>query len=203
MPSSVYNLLNSFGLPVRGPVKWGNSIPEYSSGIYIVSLSSNPKATNSEFKKAPVSREAINNWLGLVPRMRIDGRQPTVRSLKTRLTKFWLPDETILYVGKTDQPILTRLNQYYSTPLGHGSPHRGGHWIKSLSILDELFVYWTTVNNPEELEQKLLLKFELNVSETTRDQLYDPNCALPFANLKVKDEGRQRLKRHGLSYQAL
>ena len=82
----------------------------------------------------------------------------SVLTLKDRLDKFWLPDENILYIGKTDcvGGLKKRIGQYYSTEIGERKPHAGGHWIKTLNILNELFVHYLPIQNPLQLEEKII-----------------------------------------------
>src|SRR5437879_2359420 len=83
---------------------------------------------------------------------------------RPRVASFWLPDEVILYVGKATS-LSTRVRQYYSTPLGARSPHAGGHFLKTLSILGELTVHFATTVEPGPTEDAALSFFCSRVSE--------------------------------------
>jgi len=43
--------------------------------------------------------------------MKIDGNKPTVEEVTERLNNFWLPKETILYIGKAGTSLKRELNQ--------------------------------------------------------------------------------------------
>jgi hypothetical protein len=49
---------------------------------------------------------------------------------------------------------------------------------------------------PREIEEKLLVKFQEQVSDVTKNKLYDPSMPIPFANLEISKGNR---KRHGIS----
>jgi len=44
----------------------------------------------------------------------------------------------------------------YATPLGDAKPHPGGHWLKTLSVLRDLRVWWAETDAHEEYEDALL-----------------------------------------------
>ena len=53
----------------------------------------------------------------------------------------------VLYIGKAPKRnngkgLGNRVNEYYRTEYGARNPHAGGHWIKSLAKLENLFVYY-------------------------------------------------------------
>ncbi len=126
---------------------------------------------------------AIQKWIDRLPEFRIDGVPPTLETLKNRLAQFWLPNESVLYIGQTTSSLSKRLAQYYNTELGAKGPHSGGQWLKTLSNMDELFVYYAqTERKPKEVESELLNYFHSQAKK------------LPFANL----EGPKGRKEHGL-----
>jgi hypothetical protein len=146
-----------------------------------------------------ISELKIQSWIDRVPAMRIDGLLPTPVLIKARLSAFIYPDETILYIGQTtDRTIRMRMKEFHNHILGNPSPHRGGHWLKTLNDSILLNINWAAVDNPEEVESKLLLFYKANVSEESRHNLYDPLCAIPFANLKHNTR-----KIHNISKQCL
>ena len=130
------------------------------------------------------------------PELRLDGYRPTAEQLRRRLAAFWLPDEVVLYLGLAGTSVGMRIAQYYSTPLGARSPHAGGHWLKTLSNLDQLFVHFASATDPTAAERAMVNAFCRGVSERTKAQLHDPDRALPFANLEWPGTGR---KRHGVT----
>ena len=64
----------------------------------------------------------------------------------------------------------------YATPLGDAKPHPGGHWLKALSVLRDLRVWWSDTDAHEEYEDALLA--EIAGRNDGR---------LPFANLAGSD----------------
>ena len=148
-----------------------------------------------------ISRDIIRKWIKKVDGFEID-KIKTFDPDKVieRLSQFWLPDENILYIGKAPKRssgngIGNRVREYYKTDYGEKRPHAGGHWLKSLTILDELFVYYTACENPGRIEEGMLRFFCNNVSEATISILRDKVLPLPFANLQLR---RGQVKNHGL-----
>ena len=201
MPTSVKNLIENFNLSPARSVKWNEIPTTKEEGVYIVSLSNNPEKNNGIHKSAPISKDIMKKWISKVDGFELD-KINTFNSDKVikRMSQFWLPDENILYIGKASKRangdgIGNRVDEYYRTDYGEKSPHAGGHWLKSLKILNELFVYYSTCENPEIVEEDMLRLFCKNVSETTKINLRDSNLPLPFANLRLK---RGQDKNHGL-----
>jgi hypothetical protein len=118
--------------------------------------------------------------------------------LRDRLNQFWLSDESILYIGQTESSkgIKGRVSQYYRTELGERRPHAGGHLLKTLSILNQLFVHYFPDNTPILTEENLLRTFVKHVSKQTLTNLWDKNLPLPFANLELE---KGNIKNHGIS----
>jgi hypothetical protein len=200
LASSVSNLLSYVGLSVMGQVKWGDKIKSNAEGIYIVAMTDDPNRISS-LETAPISLEEVDKWLGRVNVLELDGVRPYSIDLARRLSAFWLRDETILYIGKAGRKegsknsIKARVNSYYRTPLGDKRPHAGGHWIKTLSNLNDLSIYWSECSNPELIEEELINQFIKGVSDSVRRDLYDPTWPFPFANMK---DGRGNRKNHGV-----
>lgn len=196
MPSTVQELLNSADLKLAGRVRWSESVPSRSQGVYLVSLSDSPDVNNGILDSAPISLEKVRAWIDQVSTIRLDGvTRPTSEALASRLAGFWLPDESVLYIGMTTRPLSERVGAYYRTALGKRSPHAGGLWIKTLSNLDQLYVYYADCSDPEGKEEKLIGTFVDNVSTATRSRLLDPAHPFPFANLEYPQRIR---KQHGI-----
>jgi hypothetical protein len=195
MPTTIAQILASEGLALKGVVKWGNRVNSNSGGVYIVSLSSDPSQNFGVLENTPLSLDVIKEWLSRVPTFRLDGKiNPSTEAVASRLSKFWLLDENILYIGKTDGELRKRVGQYYRTPLGAPKPHHGGHWLKVLSNINQLFVYFAECSNAEAHETRMLHLFVGNVSATTLKMLHDPQHPYPFANLEITER-----KAHGIS----
>lgn len=201
MPTRIEELFASAGGEVLSQVTWGMPLPCTQPGVYVVALS----GSNNQcvcYDEAPISEEAVRQWIDRVPNLTLDGEKPTVAGLTARLKRFWLPDETIVYIGKAGTSLRRRVNQYYCTALGAAGPHAGGHWIKTLSVLDKLSIYWraTDREGASALEKRFLHVFGQNVSDESRRKLLDPESCLPFANLQCPG-GRRR--QHGLGHQVI
>jgi hypothetical protein len=93
------------------------------------------------------------------------------------------------------QCLAKRVGQYYLTALGARSPHAGGWFLETLSVLPDLHVYYASCADPSEAEQRILAAFRSSVSEPSRAALHDPERPLPFANLEWPPG---TYKRHGI-----
>lgn len=196
MPTEVNDLfVNVIGKEPDGVVKWGESFECKTPGTYVISM-------DKPISEIPISEEKILNWINSVTNLTLDNSHPSTDDIIQRLTGFWFPDETILYIGQTTNKTVTqRVRQFYRHQLGHRSPHRGGHWIKTLADIDYLNVYWASVNNenPEDVEKSMLEEFMNSVSGETLDNLYDQRFPIPFANL----EYCHKKKPHGFKNQTV
>jgi hypothetical protein len=149
---------------------------------------------------APIDTRAVAGWLKRVPKFQLDGHRPTSGEVAARLAAFWVPSRSVVYIGRTTQPLVDRIADYYTTPLGNRSPHAGGHWIKTLRVLPDCCVYWATADDPFGLEGALLTRFAATVPASEAATLFDPERVLPFANLA---DAHKRPKRHAMRYQRL
>lgn len=197
MPFTVAQLLGSASLSSQPPVRWGTRVPSTKPGIYIVSSAKTPdEYDRALLAEAPISLGAVADWIETVPTLTLNGVRPTPQELADHLAGFWLPDEVVLYIGKA-ACLRRRLYDFYRTQLGARRPHRGGHWLKTLSILNELTVFWTEtqdVETAEYLESRLLKTFAAGVSESTRKGLFDPDHPFPYANLEIRDRKRHSIR---------
>ena len=182
------DLLRSVGLTVDGPAAWGTRVRSARPGVYLIEL---PEAPES----APIDFEAIGRWLDRVPGLTLDGTRPTGRELAARLHRFWLPGQPVLYIGMSAASIGARLDAFERTPLGDRKPHAGGYWLKALSSLDRLRIWWAETDAAEEYQDGLLDGFAAGVPADVASALLDTTVILPFANLQAPD-GRR--KQHGL-----
>lgn len=196
MPSTIASLFKESGLELSGQVNWGEKVKDDCPGVYIVSVAEYPGSWVNPYHQAPIDQSRLSAWIKKADTMKIDGCRPTVEKLHERLSGFWLPDETILHIGKAGNSIRRRVGQYYQTGLGDAKPHAGGHWLKTLSILDSLVVYWATAEDAEAMESNLLAAFIRNTSFEAKVSLFSREFPLPFANLEYPHGNR---KRHGIS----
>lgn len=201
MPTTIINLINHCGLDSRKlkTVRWGQPLDCSSFGVYIVSTSGQPDQNLNLYGQAPLDDNILRFWLSKVPSFQIDkAPNPTFTELKNRLSGFWLPDENIVYIGQTECSggLRSRVNAYYRTEIGDRTPHAGGHWIKTLKILNQLFVHYIDDKTPSATEKRLLNNFVNQVSINTTNNLHDPYLPIPFANLELQ---KGNIKRHGIS----
>ena len=189
MPASVAKIFNVFEIMSLHTIKWCTNIDSREPGIYIVSLSKNPEWLSNTPITPHFNRNVIKRWIETVPNFRIDSEPPSVQSIEKRLKEFWLPDESILYIGKAPKrkngdALGNRISEYYETKIGLGSPHSGGQWLKTLSNLSDLYLHYGISNNPSSIEVEMFRYFMDNVAEFTRRQLRDSSLPLPFANIR-------------------
>lgn len=195
MPSTVAALLQSAGLTWDGAVRWGTEVPLNEPGVYLVSSSSLPDATEGP-ATPQISDRALDAMLSTRPELLLDGHRPTINELADRLRSMWLPGETVLYIGLAGTSTAKRVKQYSLTPLGARSPHSGGWPIQTLADLDRKWVHYAACAEPDIAEQSMLDTFMANVSIASRAAACDDQLPLPFANLK---DPRGPRKRHGIT----
>ncbi len=176
-PLSAPGLLREVGLLPDGPLPWGRPVPGRSPGVFLVELPA-PLPT------APIELTRVGKWLEHVPGLLLDGARPTSRALSARLASFWLPSQTVLYVGATPATISGRLAAMGRTTLGDRRPYAGGHWLMTLRALPSTRVWWAATEAVEEYEDALLSAFAASVPATDRADLRDSEVVLPFANLR-------------------
>lgn len=82
---------------------------------------------------------------------------------KDFLEKKWVSGTRIVYIGKSDSSLRTRIRTYMNYGKGKDAPHRGGRAIWQLPDADELVIGWKTINSSlsaRELEAKLISEFK-------------------------------------------
>ncbi len=209
MPTTINELIEKFKLPKSEVVKWGKPIPTKKEGIYIVSLSEDPEKNGGIRDDIPISPDIIDKWIKKRKGFKLDGVCTCDKDLIIeRLSQFWFPDENILYIGKAPKGIRNRVEAFYKTEYGERSPHAGGHWIKSLSNLNDLlYVHYVLCDNSGEIEIdkieiELLEFFIKNVSGKSKSRLRDreKKWMLPFGNLELRnlELKKRHIKNHGL-----
>ena len=83
-----------------------------------------------------------------MPSLRLDGVRPISWELTTRLAKFWVPGESVVYIGLAGTSVGKRVRQCYRTPLGDRRPHAGGHWVRTLRVSGRSPVWWAPRADP-------------------------------------------------------
>ena len=211
MPSTVAEILAAAGAQRAGVTRWGE-LPDRprrastaTTGIYIVALTDALDRVEGTLGKAPASLPPLKKLLERRPELTLDkAPQPTPRQLQKRLSQFWLPDETVPYIGLADARetphrnghLSHRVHEYYTTRIGAKSPHAGGWPLKTLGCLSELWVHYAYYANVHQAEGKCLKRFADHVSPQTRAALRDPVRVMPFANLEYPPGNR---KDHGIA----
>ena len=157
-------VLRSLDLLVDGPARWGSNVNSRKAGVFIVELPGGAPT-------APIDGTAVRRWIERVPELQLDGERPSPQELGRWLINLWLPDEPILYVGRSAKGIGARVAAMQATSLGDSQPYSGGHWLKALSVATDLRVWWAETDAHEEYEDAVL------------DTVARRSGGLPFANL--------------------
>jgi transcription elongation GreA/GreB family factor len=135
--------------------------------VYIIELPAPVSA-------APIDFNAVGRWIERVPTLTVDGATPTGRDLAARLHGVWVADQTVLYIGLSGASIGARVGAFVRTPLGDRRPYAGGYWLKTLTGLDKLRVWWAETDATEEYEDALFGAFAAAVPAATAARLHDP-----------------------------
>jgi hypothetical protein len=201
--TTVRQLFNKFDILDFHQVKWGTLFNERQQGVYVASTSNNPDKHLGITDRPNFDDQQIKLWINKLSNFQVDSNPATLINIKNRLSDFWFPDESILYIGKaptrkSESGISKRVGEYFTTIIGNGGPHSGGQWIKALKDLNTFTVYYAACDKPGEVEHKMLEFFMSNVSKTTLANLYDKRLPIPFANIKFNGN-----KIHGLKNQRL
>ena len=167
MPITVNELVKEAGWNPKylRKVKWGIPVSTQKEGVYIVSLSEISDVNNS-LAEMPILMNILKERIDKIEGFTID-RSLThdFELIKNRLSQFWLNDESILYIGKAPirkrgKGLGNRIQEYYDTVFGEEKPHAGGHWIKTLSNLKDLYVYYIECSNSPIIENDMVTILE-------------------------------------------
>lgn len=196
MTSTVSDLFAAAGLQTSGAVRWGEPLAEGRSGVYVISLCASPDEVCGTRAKAPLSPDSLDQLLDRCSGLTLDSLpNPTRNELVERISKYWIQDECVLYIGLAGQPLRKRVSQYYRTPIGAAKPHKGGWWLKTLSVLPELFVHYAVTPDFKEAEEEMMRVFAANVSASASSNWPVGEPTMPFANLRDAD---WRRRKHGI-----
>lgn len=197
MSSTVADLFRAAHVePAPGsPVRWNTTVPEDGPGVYVIALADDVDSFAERLSVAPISGNRVADLLRVRPELRLDGVRPTQAELEERLTELWLSDEAILYVGLATS-LRHRVGAYYRTALGARRPHAGGWPLKTLSILDDLFVHYAPCAGPPKAEHAMLGAFRDQASEKAAGAALFDGRPLPFANLEW---ATGQAKQHGIT----
>ncbi len=195
MPATVADVFAAADLKPADAVRWGTPVPVLGPGNYVVALTEDPDSTIGALADAPLDRVALTHLLDIRPELRLDGHRPTVDELVARLNAFWLP-EPVLYIGLGGTSLRQRVRQYYKTPLGARRPHAGGWWLKTLTVVDEVWVHYAATEDDADAEEAMLKRFAHLLAPESQPLLHDPGNPAPFANLRT---GCGDNKNHGIT----
>ncbi len=167
-------LLREVGLLADGPAMWGKPLHHSGPGVYLVEIKA-PAANLS------VDLAVIGRWVERVPELRLDGRRPGGKEVQTRLAKFWLPSQPVLFIGSSTGSVAARVNALAKTIPGDRKPAGSGLWLHLLRTPAELRVWWAATDAPEEYEDALMDAFAAGVPAAERAALLDSSAVLPWA----------------------
>lgn len=185
MPSAS-DLLKSAGLLPDGPVTWGAPVRSSRPGVFLVELLAPVPPP------PPIDVSICGKWAERVPTLLVDGVRPDGKILQRRLASFWLPSQTVLYVASTSKSLGARVGALYANELGSRRPHSGGHWLKTLRVLDRARIWWAETDAVEEAEDAVLTAFAAGVSPAETEGLHDPTVILPWATLQATTGERKQ-----------
>jgi len=174
MPIEPAALFRVVGLTPDGPARWGTPIRATGPGVFLVEW---PRPA----ERAPVDISAVGTWLARVEALRVDGERPTGKALAARLAGWWLPGETIVYVG-SGKALGRRIEAMAATPLGDARPNPAGQWLKALRGFEGTRLWWAATGAVEEYEDALLEAFAAAVPAPVAAALPGGAPILPFAN---------------------
>ncbi len=187
-PLGAAELLRSVGLLADGPAVYGSPIRAAGPGVYVVELA-------APLPSPPIDLSTVGRWIERVPGLTLDDVRPIGKELAGRLASFWLPEQTVLYIGASTVSVSSRVAAAARTPLGDRKPYSGGHWLRTLREPERLRVWWATTDAAEEYEDALLAAFAAGVPPASAAALRDASVLLPWANLQAVTAER---KVHGI-----
>jgi transcription elongation factor GreA len=181
-------LLRALDLMLDGPAVWGAPVRSSRPGVFVVELP-------EPIAEPPIDHTLLRGWLERVPTLTIDGTTPTPRDLAVRLGTYWLPGETVLYIGSTARQLGGRVAALVATELGDRRPFGAAYRLRTLRDIGKLRVWWAETGAPEEYADALMTAFATGVDPASIARLLDPGLVLPFANVEAPDGRREE---HGL-----
>jgi len=186
MPSELgaAQLFRSVGLMADGPTVWGRPVPAQAPGVFVLELPAPLTST-------PIEMTRVGKWIERVETLRLDGERPTSKALATRLASFWLPSQSVVFIGASDVSVGRRVGAIARTELGDRRPYAGGHWLKTLRSLAGIRVWWALTDATEEYEDALLTAFADQVPPSERSTVRDGDPILPWANLRKSSSERR------------
>lgn len=175
-PRSAVALLRSLDLMPDGPVAWDQPVRSRAPGVFLVEV---PLRTDT----APLDVTAVRTWIERVPGLELHGERPTPTQLMARLASFWLPQQSVVYIGRTSKSLGARVASMSHTLLGDRKPHPGGHWLWTLQDPSRLRIWWAETDAPEEYEDGLAAAIAADLDPVAAATLGALGPILPWANL--------------------
>jgi len=183
------DLLRGLDLMLDGPAVWGAPVRSSRPGVFVVELP-------DPIAEAPIDHNLLRRWMERVPALTLDGEVPTPRDLAAHLASYWLPGETVLYIGSTPRSLGGRVAALVATELGDRRPFGSAYRLRTLRDVTKLRVWWAETAAPEEHADALATAFAAGVDPASVARLPDPSLVLPFANVEAPDGRREA---HGLT----
>jgi hypothetical protein len=198
VPATVAQLLSAVDAEPLGCAPWGE-LPDtqYSiSSTFVVALTPDRDSAGDGLATAPLSEQALERLLEDCPGLQVNGRQASLAALAEQLSSWWMPGESVLYVGVAPRRLKAELRDLYETPLGAPYPYRNGWWLKLLSNPSDLWVHYALTATVDDVEAEMLRAFARDASAEAVAQLPDDGVVAPFANLR---DAQWRRKEHGIT----
>ncbi len=193
-------IFSSAGAVLLGSCRWNTPVPSQEHGVYVVSMHRRPE-NGDGLATAPIDYGALEGWLDRCPGLALDSGRPDIDELAAHLATWWLPNTSILYIGKAEtQSLRKRVGQYHKTPLGAPRPQGGGYWLKTLGLLGDLYLHYSEVASDVSaggIEDDLLNAF-LSLYSAVPETHPEPDLPLPWANLQVERPPPRRRRDHRL-----
>jgi hypothetical protein len=189
MAVTVHELFDQFKLEYSGPIKWEEKFHAKYNGVYIISLNGNPECDIPHDRSLKIDESTFRSWLAEAKNLQIDGVKVTnMKQVQNYLEQYWKKDENILYIGESTSitnPLEKRIGQFYQHKVGKKGPHSGGYWLKLISNLKDVNIYYAECSNPREIEFKLIMRFVELFNDKSFFEVENFSSYFPFANLKV------------------
>jgi len=132
---SLTNDMNSHSLRIEG-----------RKGIYIMLYNGRDRPTFVE--------EGSGGWF--------KGKNPNY-CLKT-VEGRWIEGAMVLYIGKTDRPLRTRISEFLKFGQGHNIGHRGGRLVWQIQNRENLELCWMNTESDSEslgeIERRMIAEFK-------------------------------------------
>jgi transcription elongation factor GreA len=182
-------LLAGLGLMADGPILWGAPLRSGRPGIFVIELA-------APLAEIPVDHGALRTWLERVPDLRLDGHTPTPHELAADLRRWWLPGESVLFIGSTAKSLAGRAAALAATGIGDRRPFGSAWRLRVLKDPAKLRLWWAETDAAEEYADAAFDAFSAGVDPASVARLPDPSLVLPFGNTEAPDGRRAE---HGLT----